>query len=269
MSQQDINKIIERVKKLHAKAESAKAIGSVEEAEAFAIGVQKMLLEYKLEMSILEQRELTPTPIEVDEDLIDWRTVKEVGYKRRRVGWLEQLAWHVTQAYGCTYAIIPGTNAIIIVGEQADRKVAEFVLTTLARSAVELAAHATRKERYRMWKAGTVRQARGFTSSWLLGFAAGVGVQLRERLDALRRDTPGLAIVLQRSTEAVDEYCKTRFKRSVKEAAKQSNNNLTGFLRGKEAGKQAKIDTGAVGATRDATKASLNPGQKALPSGEK
>lgn len=268
MDNTDMKKIIERVKKLHAMAESAKAIGSVEEAEAFAIGVQKMLMEYKLEMSVLHEHDVTPFTIEVDESIVDWRDVKEVGYKRRRVGWLETLAYHVTHAYGCQFGIIRGTNLLIIVGEEADRKVAEFVLTTLARTAVELGRAATRKERYRQWKAGAVHNARGYAASWMVGFAQGVGVQLRDRLEAMRNESPGLALVLTKTNEAVEAYSQKRFKRSATQV-KTNNRNLTGYLQGKEAGKNVQINTGAIGASRDATKAALTPAQKAITSGGK
>lgn len=50
----DKQKLLDRVRKLHAKAESAKALGSEAEAASFAAAVSKMLAKYKLDMSELE-----------------------------------------------------------------------------------------------------------------------------------------------------------------------------------------------------------------------
>ena len=267
MSNIDTAKIVERIKKLHAKAESCKAMGSLEEAEAFATGVQKMLMEYKLEMSVLHM-ETDNDEIKIDEEIVDFIDVKGVGYKRHRVGWLERLAKYVSYAYSCDIAIMRGSNMIILIGEEADRQVASFVLTTLARTAHELSLAATRKERYRQWKRGTMANARGYRSSWLAGFVTGVGQQIKDRLDVMKKDVPALDIVLARTNNALAKYMDDRFKKSTG-AAKPTRgpNNREGFTQGLEAGRIVNINAKAVAPARAEQQRQLIQGRKALPPG--
>ena len=54
----DRNQIIERIKKLKTHAESAKSLGSLEEAEAFMRKVSELMEEYNLTMMEIDQAEI-------------------------------------------------------------------------------------------------------------------------------------------------------------------------------------------------------------------
>lgn len=74
------NPIIEKLRKLIAMEQSARSIGSLAEAEAFASKVQELLSKHKLEMSEIELDE------QEESDPIDWEEVRtdEAGFKTKR-----------------------------------------------------------------------------------------------------------------------------------------------------------------------------------------
>lgn len=85
-----IDKVIDKVQKLHAHAESAKKIGNEAEAQAFAAKVQELLTQYKLSMSDVEFARRD------DEDPIDQAEVNLTKHgfrtKQVRIEWQEMLA---------------------------------------------------------------------------------------------------------------------------------------------------------------------------------
>lgn len=97
----DRDKIIEKLAKLRAHAESADKIGSTQEAEAFAAMLQKLLNKHKLEMTDIEfQQEEQDEPVE--QHPVNWQDVK---VRSTRVAWIEQLAIIITRAHFCRMQI--------------------------------------------------------------------------------------------------------------------------------------------------------------------
>lgn len=65
-------KILEKIKKLINKSESAEKIGSIKEAEAFSAKVQELLAKYNLEMSQIDFTEKTEIDNIVEENMKRW-----------------------------------------------------------------------------------------------------------------------------------------------------------------------------------------------------
>ena len=123
----DRDKVIDKVIKLHAHAESAKALGNEEEAEAFAAKVQELLTAYKLSQSDLRDKS------KVVEEPINVTTVRFDNRTGSRVAWSEHLAGIVCPAYYCKSFVLTGTNALGVIGQETDRQVCCCMLVTLAR----------------------------------------------------------------------------------------------------------------------------------------
>lgn len=90
------NPIIDKLAKMLRHQESAKAIGSIAEAEAFATRIQELLDKHKLEMSDIqfsEQEAAEP----IDYDVI---APRHLGIKeeRKRVEWQEDLAMSIAHS---------------------------------------------------------------------------------------------------------------------------------------------------------------------------
>lgn len=134
----DRDKIIDKIQKLKAMADSANAIGSEAEAQAFANMFQKMLLEHRLEMSDIEfQAFEKEQPIE--KKWVDYRQYPGMKFKKRRSGWMEDLAGIIARAHFCRLLVSQGSNIITFVGRADDIKVVEYMFVTLVRSVEKMA----------------------------------------------------------------------------------------------------------------------------------
>lgn len=186
-SESDLTKIIDRIRKLHAKAVSARDIGSEAEATTFAEAVQKMLTKYKLEMSEVElaaQEKDEP----VGEEWVDFRHygAKE---RRQRLAWSERLAAAVARAHFCQIIVSSNTNSVAFVGRPTDRKIAEYVFVTLYRFADKTAKQEYGAARRRLRREGRyLTDATGFMSSWKHAFALRITERYREEEDRYRRE---------------------------------------------------------------------------------
>lgn len=78
----DRNQIIERIKKLKTHAESAKSLGSLEEAEAFMRKVSELMEEYNLTMMEIDQAE-----IKSGDPYKNWGYAESISYDDKHQGW--------------------------------------------------------------------------------------------------------------------------------------------------------------------------------------
>lgn len=134
---ENLDSIIERLQKMIAHEASARSIGSIAEAEAFAEMIARMLAKYKLEMSDVQAQE-------ADEDIAGAVfNPKDYGLSAsRRVAWREALASVVAAAHYARALIVPGTGLIIFAGREADRKVALAIFALLVQTCERLASDA-------------------------------------------------------------------------------------------------------------------------------
>lgn len=175
---EDTAKILDKIKKLHMKAESCKEIGSEAEAQAFAEMVVKLLNNHKLSMTDIqfdEQQKSEP----VDQHRVIWEH-HGMKSKRTRVAWIERMARHVARAYSCEIVVHPGSSIISLVGTESNRDIAEYVIVTLVRAAEKIATREYNAFFFKCRDEGHVWAARGFRDAFLTGFIN----KIRERLDA-------------------------------------------------------------------------------------
>lgn len=158
-------KLLERILKLHAKAESARAIGSEHEAAAFAAAVHKMLITANLELSEVEWRVRdTKDPVK-----IHWFSP---GGKKRNIFWQSKMAEACAEAHLCVARTVTGSDHIVLIGRQENRRVVEYLLLTLFMTAEQLADAAYTAHFYHCKNTlGDATLARGFRKSFLIGFA--------------------------------------------------------------------------------------------------
>jgi len=170
----DVDKIIDKLRKIKAHAESAAKIGSEAEAEAFAAMLQQLLLKHKIEMTDLElEAEEADEPVGTKP--INWEDVK---VRKNRIAWIEQLAAIVAKAYFCQIIVHARTSVITLVGRKGDVAVAEFMIVTLTRLAEKLA----KKEFGKLYRQDRYA-AHGFKDSFLKSFVR----RIHERLELERR----------------------------------------------------------------------------------
>ena len=100
---QDMNdreKIVDKIRKLKAHAESAETIGSEAEAQAFAAAMQRLMNEHTVTMTDIEFKEYERDE-PVDEWNIDYSKYDDIKVKSSRIAWIERLASIVAKAYHC------------------------------------------------------------------------------------------------------------------------------------------------------------------------
>lgn len=264
----DRDKIIEKLAKLRAHAESADKIGSTQEAEAFAAMLQKLLNKHKLEMTDIEfQQEEQDEPVE--QHPVNWQDVK---VRSTRVAWIEQLAIIITRAHFCRMLVHSGSSRITIIGRKSDAAVAEYMLVTLVRAAEKIARferRAYRREcKRRCTYCGESREAHvmlmlqgdshpyargdageGFKVAFLASFTS----RLRERYEAERKaqeNVSELALVrFNRADGAVKDFMtnmKTRRASIVR--GSRFTGNAEGRRRGRAAADNIGLRANAVGA---------------------
>lgn len=243
-------KIIDKIQKLLRHAESARQIGNIAEAEAFAAHVQTLLIQHKLDIATVER-----TMLDL-EDPIEHRFVEgdEFGQrsKKRREGWTEGLACVIAENHFCRMAVTPNSNAITFFGRRSDIEITIFMFTYLSRLAAKfgqlelaLAKFPYRKVKHRKPTANPTwrHQITGkkwvgdkrFLDSFHLGFRAAINWRYVEQRKAAETDQIQ-ALVLGRSDNAVAEFAAqfTSPARKVKLAASHVDAQAVGWAKGQE-----------------------------------
>ncbi len=228
--------ILGKIRKLNVQANDSGT--TEEEAQAFAAMVQRLLLKHKLSMTDVQLEEEEQE--EIGKNWIDWEAAG-VEKKKNRVSWMEDLSALVAKAYFCRILVATGSNRICLVGTQSNVEVAEYVITTLVRTAEKIswnkynnkASHASRNK-YKMEK--------GWRSSFLTGFIG----RLRERLDEeLNQEAPegSTALVrVQDSLTRVDDAMNRMLGLGKASALRKKKNfSRKGFESGREAANNLNI----------------------------
>lgn len=231
-------KIIERIAKLKAKADSCEQMGSQEEALAFAAKVQDLLNEYKLSMEEITLAEL---------DLQDPIGNEEVdGDKNRRVKWQETLAQIIARANFCRLLLrSSGDNTVWFVGRESDRKIAAWMFAYLRAEIERQAQRAYVKHFNELRKQGRERQARGFKASFINAFVNA----LSERYKRAMKAQTARAVVI--SKQAIDKYVDERYRRKVGNLSGPRGFNADGHEQGYDAGRRANLSNRGVGGSHE------------------
>jgi hypothetical protein len=237
-------KVRDKLKKLWAKAKSAKDIGSEHEAHAFAAKVQELLSYHKIGLSEIEYQSL---------DEVDPIGRREVNFasagfdiKKSRIHWQEILADIVARTYFCKVAIITGSSRIFLIGRGTDAEQAEQVFLYLLRVAKDLAEKAYVKYFYECKREGNVEKARGFTSSYLKSFTARLSQRFAEEKRRMEEEAAASGTSLIRLTDAmksVEEFVAASLgTRVASKLTGHQSRNLEGAKQGREAASRLAIN---------------------------
>lgn len=238
------SKIISKVQKLHAKAQSAEEMGSMEEAQVFARKVKEMMDNYKLSMSDIAYQDYDESDIETEN--IYW---SDYGHKnvRKRELWTSEFLGTLCQYNSCRHRVYVGRNTCIVYGRRDDIEAIKVLLSILIPVCIRLEGRAyhikyhdvhDNNPRY-MWK----MMLKGFRLSWKIGFIKGVFDALEEQCKASEAKalTVGGNYALVRlngAIKAVDDYIIANCNQSTVKS-RRNNHNEDGYSRGHREGKAA------------------------------
>jgi hypothetical protein len=180
MTEKSLNQVLGQLQKLKRHAASALKIGSIEEANAFADRVTVLLEKYRLEESDINLADCTgATPI--GQQVAEW---DDYGWEPacRRCAWLEDLVRVVAVNNGTAILILPGSNAITLVGKPAQRAATEFIVGNLMRFMITTVEKDFRKAKmYVKYGAVTKDYLQGYRKAWRQGFIQAVAYRYQQR----------------------------------------------------------------------------------------
>jgi len=238
-------KVVDKIRKLYAKAESCKEIGNQEEAEAFAAMVNKLLIKHNLDMAVVEWSQRN------EEDPIEkvWVDFKAYGLKtkRQRQQWSEMLGEIIAKAHFCKYMVMGRSNKICFIGHKSNRQVVEYLFVTMCR----LAQRMGKKAYADYWKdskvQGKISFRPGFKSAWLHGFIKGLNLRFKKERKAV--DVPSNTTALVRLNQiltVVDEWIKKNTETKKASSLNQFRYNSEGFSRGEKAAHEISLKANAL-----------------------
>lgn len=233
----DQERIIDKLQKLFAKANSAEEIGNEAEAMAFMAKVDELLTKYKLDTSILtlDQREV--------QDPMGTTLAKGKG-KQRRVAWVENLSHYVAEAYHTRLVVIPGSDSFFIIGRETDRDITVYVIHKLVNFLEDECKRQHNALRYKLYheQNGDMTGAHGFKASFFNAAVRRIRDRLREMRHEHETESKQFAVVLQQAKKEIDDWMADNFKTSKSTAVAGSRaGNALGYARGKAAGNRADI----------------------------
>ncbi len=262
----EVETVLARVKKLLTHADSAAALGSQEEAAAFAAKATQLLLDHKLSLSDVELlAEQAEDPI-----LDGWfnpmaHTDIKRGAGARRAAWVEEIICAVAAAHFCSVIVLPGSKRVCIVGRKSDGELACYLIVTLITVADRLAVKHERVVRVAAQKNGDA-PPESPKRAFLLGFAAAIAQRLRAQRQQAMQQGGQHALTVFRSAElAVAEHIKANIKTSKVGSPSSVVHDADSFSAGHAAGKQVSLHGGLAEGTKQGT---LGKGQALLGGGK-
>jgi len=235
-------KIIDKLRKLRAHAESAEKIGSINEAEAFAAMFQQLLMRHNLELNDVEfEEEQKDEPIE--RETINWQEYNDplINYGAKRVAWLESLAVVVTRAFFCRILVRSGSSRITIVGTRSNVEVATYMFITLARSAEKLV-----RSEYRAYKKENPEGGKGFRVSFLSAFVERLSQRFYEERKTAETSSSTALVRLNRAESAVVEWMQKFAGRASGIGGGRDYENAEGRRRGRAVADSLNLKSNAV-----------------------
>lgn len=204
----DRAKVLDKLKKLRAHAQSAHEIKSQEEAAAFANMVQAMIVKHNIEQSELDsleqEEELKLNPMK--EISMDWK----FGSKhRQRKAWLENLAMYVAHAHFCDVLIGQNRFYVFFCGREAQAQMASDMFVKLAETAEKLAKAEYFKHYHEVRGDSEYASIKGFKPAYLDAFVSRLGKRYRDKMDELQNDinaSAGAMILFKSEKQQLREF---------------------------------------------------------------
>lgn len=228
------NVIISRIKKLMRHAESAKQLGSLEEAEVFSAKVEELMIEYNIELS---QVKLEENEGEFDK----WMYGEKVSYKDNQAGqrWRLNLVEVLCEYNFCNYTWNAYSHTFRVYGRMENVDTVVWMYNFLSIGLLRLAqeAHVKRDTMDQVM----YRQNRySFLKDWLIGAVVGLDRKFRlQREQSAHAEQIGGLVLFNK--EALDRYLKIQ-NPSVRTVKMKTINVGTAYVKGVEAGENYSIN---------------------------
>lgn len=210
-------KIIDKLQKLIAHSQSAKQVGNLAEAEAFAGKIQELLTKHQLSMSDVDIEQE-----EAKQEEAEKQYVYGEKWTSRQTQWQIILFRGICRANDCINLVVPGSNTQAVVGLTEDRQTvialyAYFVRLAKGLCDVEFKAYKQTDEYEEdiRWE-----NPAGFGRTWKRSWCEGFAYAIMNRLYTARKAAEGQAeqiasqsnalVHLRNKQAIVDRYYKAQ-----------------------------------------------------------
>jgi len=243
-----MNEILEKLAKIKAQADGAEAIGSQEEAKAFAAKLQQLLIKHKLSLSDVEYMQLEKEE-DIAEFIIDWEAY-DLPVSKKRSTWITYLGNTIAQYHGCLVVTTPGINRMGLIGRESNCKIAEYILVRLIKSCQQMAQEKYNELYYQHWKRNCLESMKGFKKSFYFGFASAVGGRLKEQLKEVPTETSTALVRVGNEIEEILSWVESSSKYKKAKPASISVANTVGLTAGQIAGRKVNLNANGLNANK-------------------
>lgn len=235
--------VIDKLRKLISHSESARAIGSIAEAEAFAARAQELLTRHKLDMTDLEF-DASEAEEPILSEMVDGGELLGLPDKMRTDRWLAILISGIAESNFCKVLTGRG-NRFVIVGKESNRQTTLALFKYLSEACREIAPREARKADFAPINIFQhKRQTRkSFVSGFKLGFAVSICGRLRVKKLELQAGAQAQGLIrLDQMERATSKTFKELFPKTSHPST-QEPKNKTGFVAGKAYGAAVGINS--------------------------
>ena len=252
--------VVEKLRKLIAHEESARSMGSLAEAEAFASRIAEMLTQHRLDRSEIDVKAETAEPIGQDRV-----TAEDIGAKRGARGvaiaWQVDLAYGVCSAIGCGLLWSTYDSAAIFCGVKDARDTAKALYIHLCKLGLGLAWTEGQKEKpliirrvKSIWGEGSFghqsQAMKEWRASYISGFAIALNHKLRDTVKEqlrLAEQSQACALVhIKKDEQRIEQYI-GQVKGNTKVKNQFRDGNSEAWSKGHEMGQKVALTSHALG----------------------
>lgn len=237
----EMEKVVEKIRKLLAKSESAKENGSVHEAESFALKAQELLLQYNLSQQDIHQEEKSAIEMEIVKLDADFTIQKTEG------PWITDL-FIVLSNHNLCRVIIYGNrnnNMVYIFGERHNIEIVKYMHSQILTKIKKLSLEAW-KEYFGLEKRNT------FLRGYKVGVVKGINSKLYEQQRHQMSKYSGMAGLVKVNDQAITQKIQEEIgplRRSKKKSLKGDDGKNKGY----QDGKNMQLNKGISGSQRSSS----------------
>jgi len=188
------NAIIDKIKKLIVKQESAAELGSIHEAEAFAAKVQTLLAKYNISLSEISFEELK-------ENIITFYASSKISSVSDTLGYY---IYRAIAKYNWCRAYMGG-HRVTLVGSKENIEVVTMIYNIVLPVFV-----AEGKRIYKRDQAGFGKGLDSFQREFIMGCLMGLGRKLEEEREKFERENATCTGLIIRNDKAVEEFVQVK-----------------------------------------------------------
>ena len=256
MEKKEDKKIIDKIIKLMEKADSAKEIGSLAEAEAFAAKAQKLLAEYNLTKADLTKEEQAAEIIDIEMPSkvpgIGGRTSFNIMAVVARFNWC--------QAY--TYGKAKD-NKMIIIGSPENIEVCQYIHSQLVLAFISIGNVEYKKykedfEPYMNPKTGKPIGFDTYMRTFFRGAADGLYKKLSDERKEFEEAHKDSTAIIRTNEVVIKDYVAAKWGGTGRGRRTSYDNSSGAYSKGVEAGKKVSIKKGVGGTSKPITRKRLN-----------